>query len=42
MWGKEYFAASSDNVTDEVIMQNIESQEIEERKDDDFQSFPCA
>jgi putative transposase len=42
MWGKEYFAASSDNVTDEVIMQYIESQEIEERKDDDFQSSPYA
>ena len=40
MWGRGYFAASSGNVTDEVIMQYIESQDIEERRDDDFQISP--
>ena len=41
MWGRGYFVASSGNVTDEVIMQYIEIQDIEERKnDDDFQISP--
>jgi putative transposase len=30
-----YFATSSGNVTDEVIMQYLESQDVEQ-KDDDF------
>lgn len=34
------FAASSSNVTDEVIMQYIGSQDIEGRRDDDFQISP--
>ena len=35
MWAAGYFAASSGNVTDEVIMQYLESQDVEQ-KDDDF------
>ena len=35
MWAAGYFAASSGDVTDEVIMQYSESQDIEQ-KDDDF------
>ncbi len=40
IWGRGYFAASSGNVTDEVIMQYIEAQDIEGRRDDDFQISP--
>jgi putative transposase len=41
MWGRGYFVASSGNVTDEVIMQYIEIQDVEERKkEDDFQISP--
>lgn len=40
LWGRGYFAASSGNVTDEVIMQYIEHQAVEEHKDDDFQIAP--
>lgn len=35
IWARGYFAVSSGNVTDEVIMQYIENQDIEER-DDNF------
>lgn len=35
MWARGYFAASSGNVTDEVIMKYIEGQELE-RIDEDF------
>ena len=35
IWAAGYFAASSGNVTDEVIMQYLESQDVEQ-KDDDF------
>ena len=35
LWGRGYFAASSGNVTDEVIMKYIENQEVG-REDDDF------
>ena len=35
LWGRGYFAASSGNVTDEVIMEYIEKQDIE-REDGDF------
>lgn len=35
MWAAGYFAASPGNVTDEVIMQYLESQDVEQ-KDDDF------
>jgi putative transposase len=34
-WGRGYFAASSGNVTDEVIMEYIKNQDIE-RSEDDF------
>jgi putative transposase len=37
LWARGYFAASSGNVTDEVIAQYIEQQAIEERaREDDF------
>ena len=35
LWGRGYFAASSGNVTDEVIMEYIRTQEIEEQKNSD-------
>ena len=35
MWGRGYFAASSGNVTDEVIMEYIRTQEIAEQKNTD-------
>ncbi len=34
-WGRGYFAASSGNVTDEVIMEYIKNQDVE-TKDDNF------
>ena len=34
-WGRGYFAASSGNVTDEVIMEYIKNQDVD-KKDDDF------
>ena len=37
LWARGYFAASSGNVTDEVIMQYIAAQDLQERaRDDDF------
>ena len=36
IWGKGYFVASSGNVTDEVILEYIESQEKEPKGDDEF------
>jgi putative transposase len=36
IWGGGYFVASSGNVTDEVIMEYIESQEKEPQRDDEF------
>ena len=40
-WGRGYFAASSGNVTDEVIMQYIATQDLEERTHDgDFTLAP--
>ena len=37
LWARGYFAASTGNVTDEIIKQYIESQELEESNgDDDF------
>ncbi len=37
LWARGYFAASSGNVTDEVIIEYIETQEIEElQKSDNF------
>jgi len=37
LWARGHFAASSGNVTDEVIMQYIEMQDVAERaRDDDF------
>ncbi|MEM9895832.1 MAG: IS200/IS605 family transposase [Bacteroidota bacterium] len=36
IWARGYFAVSSGNVTDEVIMKYIENQDIED-KDDNFQ-----
>ena len=35
LWGRGYFVATSGNVTDEVIMEYIENQEVES-KDEDF------
>lgn len=31
MWARGYFAASSGNVTDEVIVQYIKDQDLEEK-----------
>ena len=36
LWARGYFAASSGNVTDEVIAQYIESQSLEREDDDTF------
>lgn len=36
MWARGYFAVSSGNVTDEVIMKYIENQDVES-KDDNFE-----
>lgn len=37
LWARGYFAASSGNVTDDVIMQYIATQDLQERaRDDDF------
>ncbi len=35
LWGRGYFAASSDNITDEVIMEYIKNQDLE-KEDTDF------
>ena len=35
-WARGYFAASSGNITDEVVMQYIENQDLNNDKDDDF------
>ena len=41
LWGRGYFAASSGNVADEVIMQYIATQDLEERTHDgDFTVGP--
>jgi putative transposase len=41
LWARGYFASSSGNVTDEVIMQYIEAQDMVERaRDDDFTIGP--
>ena len=41
LWARGYFAASSGNVTDEVIMQYIAMQDLEERaRDGDFTLAP--
>ena len=41
LWGRGYFATSSGNVTDDVIMQYIAEQDLEERAhDDDFTLAP--
>jgi putative transposase len=41
LWARGYFAASSGNVTDEVIMEYIAMQDIAERaEDDDFTISP--
>ena len=43
LWARGYFAASSGNVTDEVIMQYIAMQDMTERaRDDDFTISPRA
>jgi putative transposase len=39
IWGRGYFAASSGNVTDEVIMEYIETQDLQEN-DGDFHIAP--
>jgi len=35
IWGRGYFAATSGNVTDEVIMEYIRTQELDEQKNSD-------
>jgi putative transposase len=40
LWGRGYCAASSGNVTDEVIMQSSEHQAVEAHKDGDVQIAP--
>jgi putative transposase len=42
LWARGYFVASSGNVTDEIIAQYIELQDVEERAryDDDFSVLP--
>lgn len=41
LWARGYFAASSGNVTDDVIMQYIATQDLQERaRDDDFTIGP--
>ena len=40
LWDRGYFAVSSGNVTDEAIMQYIESQNIEKDDDDNFRIDP--
>lgn len=41
LWTRGYFVASSGNVTDEVIMQYIATQDLEERaRDGDFMITP--
>ena len=41
LWARGYFAASSGNVTDEMIMQSIAMQDMTERaRDDDFTISP--
>jgi len=39
IWGRGYFAASSGNVTDEVIMEYIATQDVQEN-DGDFHITP--
>ena len=39
IWGRGYFAASSGNVTDEVIMEYIATQDLQEN-DGDFHIAP--
>ena len=39
IWARGYFAASSGNVTDELIMEYIATQDLQE-KDDDFRISP--
>ena len=39
IWGRGYFAASSGNVTDEVIMEDIATQDLQEN-DGDFHIAP--
>jgi putative transposase len=39
IWGRGYFAASSGNVTDEVIMEYIAAQDLQEN-DGDFHITP--
>jgi len=36
LWARGYFAATTGNVTDEVIAKYIESQDVEPQKADDF------
>ena len=36
LWARGYFAATSGNVTDEVIAKYIEEQDVEPQDDDDF------
>ncbi len=36
LWARGYFAASTGNVTDEIIKQYIESQELEDEIGDAF------
>jgi putative transposase len=35
LWARGYFAASTGNVTDEIIRQYIETQKVQDENDDD-------
>ncbi len=36
LWGREYFVATSGNITDEMIMEYIENQDNNEKEDGEF------
>lgn len=42
LWARGYFVASTGNVTDEIIRQDIESQELEDTNGDDEFSIGSA
>jgi putative transposase len=42
LWARGYFAASTGNVTDEIIKQYIESQEQGDESSDDNFKFGCG
>ncbi len=36
LWARGYFACTTGNVTDEIVKEYIENQEVERDRDDDF------